>query len=398
MASVTVLQQYLELCSGRIDRLGNQLASNAVLDWNGVTIRFSGRIVKFLRQKMYSGLVQHFPEACTVDAFEERQTHISTKIVPPENLVLSASPTREKLDTQELDSFPSTSTRELSSNQEDLSFATPPRTLPALPHPPPLTAGRQFLPLSSDDEEDEEPSATGGTNRSLSPTVPRHNAYSELQYLEAIGTVRMTNEQKHRGTRTTHHIPREGTSLDSSGQSSTPTRTTDRAEKRTRLRISYRRHLRTNEVQFALIIYELESSRSATVRRNLFCNEQDSTVASAEQTSSPTRQPSQACTEPIPLPESPTEDVTEPISPSVPVQQPPGTPFKRRRVPPMVVGMRTSPRRIRIDDYGAGSSTNPANVQKTWPRKSQSADDGGPNTKNRKLSSVSSTIRKPLRF
>ncbi|XP_058834784.1 formin-binding protein 4-like [Topomyia yanbarensis] len=406
MTSDAVLQQYLELCSGRIDRLGYQLASNAVLEWNGVTIRFSGRIVKFLRQKLHTGLVQHFSNACAVEPFEDRQTHVSTKIIPPENLVLSASPALEELESPELPVSPSTSGCEFTPTREDLSFETPPRTLPAAPHPPPVTAGRQFLPLSSDDEDDEQPSATKRTNSSPSPIEPRQNAYSELYYLEATGTVRMTNEQKHRGTRTTHHIPRQETSPDGSSQSQTPVRSIDRAaEKRTRLKISYRKHLRSQEIQFALIIYEQESTRSATVRRNLFCGEQQPTVDSGEETTSPTRRTNPASGEATPLPESPPTVEPEVAAPpqTSPVQ-PPGTPFKRRRVPPMVVGRRTSPRRVRGDEFGLGSTSSsstssPVNVQKTWPRKHHHQnEEGGSSAKNRKLANVPTTIRKPLRF
>lgn len=75
-----ILRQYLELCSSEINRLDDQLASNAILEWKGVTVKGRSRIVKFLRHKQQDGLVQRFTNVTTVAAFEERETHMSTYV------------------------------------------------------------------------------------------------------------------------------------------------------------------------------------------------------------------------------------------------------------------------------------------------------------------------------
>lgn len=417
MTPAAVLQQYLDLCGNDISRLIYQLASNAVLEWNGVTIRGGSKIVKFLRQKQLTGMVHSFSGACAVEAFEDRATHIATKTIPPENLIQLSNSNREEHPASTELSSPSTSTSDIVS-RVDLSYETPPRTLPAAPHPPPLTGGRQFLPLSSDEDDDDEhdDSSSNKRTKSSSPAdESRSNAYSDLHYLEAIGMLRTANEPKHRGTRTTHHIPREDSSADSSGGSSathTPRRSGDFSEKRTKLKASYRTHLQTGEVQFALIIYEHISTRSTTVRRNLFCEELHAPADSEEETPSPTRRRLTSSPQPTPLPVTPPtpEALAQESPPRTPVQ-PPGTPVKRRRIPPLIAGMRSSPRRSRPIDFAialeGSSSTSSAssssfmhNFQQTWPRKNTSVADnpGGSTAKSRKLSTSSSTIRKPLRF
>ncbi|KAL1400691.1 hypothetical protein pipiens_007233 [Culex pipiens pipiens] len=355
-----IVDQYLELSSHDLSRMVYQLASNAVLEWNGLTVR---------------GAAQ---------PFEVRDTHLATKANPPENLTIS--PVREG----PIAATPSSPSTPIASGSEfrpeDPSFETPPKTLPALPHPLAPTGGRRFLPFPSDDE-DEDGDDPGQSSDLL---TNRQSTYSELQYLETVGTVRTANEPKHRGTRTTHHIPREDPSATSSGPSEATTSSSSSiGEKRTKLKLSYRTHLRTQEVQFALIIYEHISTRSTAVRRNLFVEEDLS-----QNQESPTRSHSP---EPIPLPDSPPLlTAAAPASEDSPPIQPPGTPVKRRRIPPVIIGLRTSPRRSFAPDEGAG----PANIQQTWPRKNthSSSDGGGSASKQRKLSSASATIRKPLRF
>uniref|UniRef100_A0A1Q3G1S5 Uncharacterized protein n=1 Tax=Culex tarsalis TaxID=7177 RepID=A0A1Q3G1S5_CULTA len=385
-----IVDQYLELCSHDLSRLVYQLASNAVLEWNGLTVRGGPKIVKFLRHKQHAGQAQSFTGAVTtVPPFEVRDTHLATKANPPENLAIS--PVREvRIANPSSPSTPSASgsTNELRS--EDPSFETPPKTLPALPHPPALTGGRRFLPFPSDDEDEDgdDPDQSSELMANRQSTT-----YSELQYLETVGAVRTANEPKHRGTRTTHHIPREDPSADSSGPSEATTSSSSSiGEKRTKLKLSYRTHLRTQEVQFALIIYEHISTRSTAVRRNLFLDEE---LHQNQESPSP-RSP-----QPIPLPESP--PITAPLPPleESPPTQPPGTPVKRRRIPPVIIGLRTSPRRTFAPEDAAGPAPH---IQQTWPRKnshssSSTGDDvGGSASKQRKLSSASATIRKPLRF
>lgn len=385
----TILDQYLELSSHDLSRLVYQLASNAVLEWNGLTVRGGPKIVKFLRQKQHAGQAQSFAGAVTtVQPFEVRDTHLATKANPPENLAIS--PVREvPIATPSSPSTPVASGSDF--RPEDHSFETPPKTLPALPHPPALTGGRRFLPFPSDDEDED----VDDPDQSSELMAYRQNTYSELQYLETVGTVRTANEPKHRGTRTTHHIPREDPSADSSGPSEATTSSSSSVgEKRTKLKLSYRTHLRTQEVQFALIIYEHISTRSTAVRRNLFGDEELHQNQESPRPHSP---------EPIPLPDSSSLVAPLPPSEDSPPVQPPGTPVKRRRIPPVIIGLRTSPRRtFAPDEAAAGPATS---IQQTWPRKNSHSSaagggggGGGSASKQRKLSSVSATIRKPLRF
>ncbi|XP_055607690.1 uncharacterized protein LOC129755289 [Uranotaenia lowii] len=390
---MAVLQQYLELCSCDINRLTLHLASNAILEWNGVTMRGNTKIVKFLLQKhQLSGLVQNFPTAQSVEPFEERETHESTKTIPRENWIKDVNlKKRHPSESQDLAS-PGTSSEELGASA---SFQTPPRTLPALPHPPPLTAGRHFLPLSSDEEDEAEQLSDITT-----PAEPRVNVYSELRYLEAVGAIRMNLEPKHRGTRTTHHVSRDDSSAD--GSSITPTNS-EANEKPTKLKLSYRMHTHTRQPQFALIIYELQSTRSTTVRRNLF-SESDNPIGSDEEPST-THRRFAVSPELVPLPDSPPGEPFPTDRPPNP--QPPGTPIKRRRNPPVIAGMRTSPRRRPrpVDDLigspGIGDiPSEQDSLQATWPRKKSSeSNDSEPLIKrSRKLLSIPTTVKKPLRF
>ncbi|XP_065077451.1 uncharacterized protein LOC135700749 [Ochlerotatus camptorhynchus] len=416
-----ILRQYIELCSSEINRLDDQLASNAILEWKGVTVRGRSRIVKFLRYKQQAGLVQRFTNANTVAAFEERETHMSTMITPPENLTVQSTTLAEPTT-----SLPENKSSDKSASPDmNLSFETPPRLHPISSEPPPLTAGRQFLPLSSssDDEEDEPDPNRDSPMPSL--VQPHQNVYSELQYLEAIGTVRSCNESKHRGTRTTHHIPREDSSPTADG-TSTPIPSTPGSsapsDKRTKLKLSYRKHVHTQEHQFALIIYEDLTPRSSKVRRNLFCDEQPQVGTEeppdAPEPPSPIRlQPANASPEARPLPETPPPVPSPPpaeVTPPHTPLEPPGTPHRQRRIPP--AGMRTSPRRSRAimnftiaaDDSPTSSSNsnnnnnnnNNNNTLQTWPRKNHptGGSPGGSAAKNRKLATGSSTVRKPLRF
>lgn len=405
-----ILLLYLELCTNGIHRLDSHLASNAILEWTGVTVKGRSKIVKFMRHKLQDGLVQKFTNADLALPFEERESHFSTMSTPPENLV---SPS-----TEDDISHPTNnkSCKETSSPNMNQSFETPPRSHPIASEPPPLTAGRQFLPLSSSDEEDDtaaEPPYL--TPESPAPaSEPRQNAYSELQYLEAIGTVRTYHESKHRGTRTSHHIPRDETSPsdESNTSSASNADSAGPADKRTKLKLSYRSHLQTTETQFALIIYEDLTPRSSKVRRNLFSDVIDSEYP---EPSSPVNNPpstSGASPEARALPDTPPSapspppgEITPPQTPLVP----PGTPHRQRRIPP--VGFRTSPRRSRAimnftiaaDGPNGSSSTNGNNNNnlQTWPRKTHpgaGSPGGASAAKNRKLATGSTSVRKPLRF
>ena len=92
--------------------------------------------------------------------------------------------------------------------------------------------------------------------------------FSELKYIEAIGTVRMIRKKKHRGISSPNSsqiafdldadaICNEDMNLSSSYW-----------DRNVRLQISYRINLSNNDVQFALIIYE-HVTKNPRTRRNL---------------------------------------------------------------------------------------------------------------------------------
>ncbi|XP_055616327.1 uncharacterized protein LOC129762257 [Toxorhynchites rutilus septentrionalis] len=340
-----ILQQYLELFTSDTSQLLYVLASNAVLDWNGITVRGRTKIVKFLRRKQQEGTIQMFSDATMVEAFEERDTHIGTKTTPPENLAQCLDSEQMHESQKPLLASPSTST-----SSKDLSYETPPRTLPALPHPPPLTRGCEFL--SSDDEEDVSQAGCRVSKNSPPPDKPSSNNYTELQYLAAIGILRTATESKHHSTRFSNHIPREDHTVESSssGVSITPTsaRLRDQTEKRAKLKISYRIHRLSREVQFALLIYEHFPTRSSTVRRNLFSDAGETqNLNDIDEESVSSISPQQTNDDSLvgqPLPESSPPPPPPPASLELPAVQrltpqlpltPPGTPLKRRRcIPP----------------------------------------------------------------
>lgn len=366
-------------------------------------------------------MLQNFSDSSTVEPFENRETHLSTKFIPPENLVkVSTSPKSELLTTPDRTSS-STITSDIVPS-DDLSFETPPRTLPPVVHPPPLTGGREFLPFSSSSDDDSSNDGQPIPKRiKSSPPADdesAQNVYSELHYLEATGSVRTGNEPKHRGTRTTHHVAREGSPApqgptESPSSSHTPRRSDDYQAKRTMLKISYRIHLHTGEIQFALIVYENISTRSATVRRNLFSAEPQlqsptSSGTPVHHAFSPSRQGTDGSPQPTPLPLTPPEAEEASLNETLirTGVEPPGTPIKRRRISPVIAGTRIASRRSRsIEDFAAEVSHSSSSfnlVQQTWPRKSETTAGGGGNThpdgRSRKFSACPSSIRKPLRF
>nr|XP_019565647.2 proline-rich receptor-like protein kinase PERK9 [Aedes albopictus] len=412
-APCEVLRQFLCLCSSDgIYRLEGYLASNAILEWKGVTVKGRSRIVKFMRHKQQDGLVQRFSNAEAVSAFEERDTHLSTISTPPENFITQPAADHPS------DRASSESYKESASPDPNLSFETPPRLHSAGSEPPPLTAGHQFIPFSSSDEDDDD-GPPQLTPQSPGPSAePRQNTYSELQYLEAIGIVRSFHESKHRGTRTSHHIPRDDTSPEEPATPATSTDSADSPDKRTKLKLSYRLHRQTADPQFALIIYEDLMHRSSKVRRNLFCDDPDPEPISPIHSQPSTEDSPEA----RPLPDTPPpSSSTPPPGQNTPPQtplEPPGTPHRRRRIPP--AGFRSSPRRSRAimnftiatdggsnssssssSSSGTGTNTNNNNNLQTWPRKTHpggGSPAGGSAAKNRKLASGPTTIRKPLRF
>lgn len=114
---------------------------------------------------------------------------------------------------------------------------------------------------STDDDEDDDhdkkhPKLCDNDNKEVkeecNSSISSSTYYSELQYLEAIGVLHMSQPTKHRGVATVQ-------------PDYSPTNTSDRD---VRLRISYRLRHRDQSVQFALILYE-HLTKNPRARRNL---------------------------------------------------------------------------------------------------------------------------------
>jgi hypothetical protein len=134
---------------------------------------------------------------------------------------------------------------------------------------PPLTRGRKFLPQSDDEEiEQQKPEVKAVTpppikrSKSEEKQTIMQNQYSDLMYLESVGTLRLIKRAKHRGVRQTQ----VQSDLEAAGTTSQMVPEFD--EKNTKLKISYRVGKHRQDIQFALIVFE-QLTRNPATRRNL---------------------------------------------------------------------------------------------------------------------------------
>lgn len=108
-------------------------------------------------------------------------------------------------------------------------------------------------------------SKTQSDPKQSTSTAPSLKCYSELRYLEAIGSIRTIRRSKHPG------INKLPTSSAHSGMVTTTTplispESQNGWDRKTKLKLSYRIGNTTNDIQFALIIYE---PLTMVTRRNL---------------------------------------------------------------------------------------------------------------------------------
>lgn len=75
MDASRVLSRFMELSNERSDFLHYNLASNAVMDWFGRTLRGSERIDNFLRYDVWPQYDQNFVVATTCEPIETKPTH-----------------------------------------------------------------------------------------------------------------------------------------------------------------------------------------------------------------------------------------------------------------------------------------------------------------------------------
>ncbi|XP_059609482.1 uncharacterized protein LOC132256904 [Phlebotomus argentipes] len=304
-----VLRKFVDLCNSRqSDQISLYFASNGIVDWYGRTLKGPRKITDFFR---FNNQYNHnFADGKQCSPFESRETHNSTRQIPPENLTEPSEDRTSAADSAEAssDNVPSSS-----------GFLTPPQQSGAMPPLPALTQGRVFRKMSSSDDEDDglcsvrkfqadlEESSTSGLvsmesqgsvslsrkrTASVDSDVPKKrfkdadcdsgvveggdcgqltDLYSELRHIEAFGRLEMVRRTKHRGVHATPSTS-HGDSLNSSHflerSDASPEATSSQWVKETKLNISYRLHRNQSDIQFALVVYENLTKRPTT-RRNL---------------------------------------------------------------------------------------------------------------------------------
>lgn len=75
MEANQVLSQFMEMCRERNDFFRYNLASNAVLEWFGRTMRGNEKIEHFLRYDVWPQYDQNFVAASTCAPIETKPTH-----------------------------------------------------------------------------------------------------------------------------------------------------------------------------------------------------------------------------------------------------------------------------------------------------------------------------------
>lgn len=75
MEAKDVLSQYMEMCQDQNEYFQYSLASNAVLDWFGRTIKGNNCIQRFLQCDVWPQYEQNFVAAVPCDSIETRPTH-----------------------------------------------------------------------------------------------------------------------------------------------------------------------------------------------------------------------------------------------------------------------------------------------------------------------------------
>lgn len=81
MDAKDVLSFFMECCSERNENIRYNLASNAVLDWFGRTIRGHKDVEHFLRNEIWPQYEQNFATATTCEPIETRPTHEKTSVI-----------------------------------------------------------------------------------------------------------------------------------------------------------------------------------------------------------------------------------------------------------------------------------------------------------------------------
>lgn len=75
MDAKDVLKYFVEKCDDRDDHFECNLASNAVLDWFGRTLRGNKAIEHFLRYDVWPQYEQNFATAAPCEPIETKPTH-----------------------------------------------------------------------------------------------------------------------------------------------------------------------------------------------------------------------------------------------------------------------------------------------------------------------------------
>lgn len=339
-----VLSYFMEICQTRNEYFQYNLASNAVLDWFGRTIKGNECIERFLRCDVWPQYEQNFVAAVKCGPIETRSTHEQAwvenendnfrsmgqfwlnfwifhcrKETPIENAIICTSTPAETVPAASGYESPPPSKRNLekpppllrnkrykkraiqyttasSSSDDDCESNHPSYNLRRL-----AGAGRQegrtlrkragdtkpteaaaAAAVGDDDEGDRStspmkrskkmldgidhtaPATSSTANRSTHPmpAADFSKPFSELKYLESIGSIRTIRRAKHPNI---NRVPTAKTTITATPFVSPESQ--NGWDRKTKLKLSYRTGLlKKNDIQFALIIYE---PLTMVTRRNL---------------------------------------------------------------------------------------------------------------------------------
>ncbi|KAM7349556.1 uncharacterized protein ACRADG_008436 [Cochliomyia hominivorax] len=298
-----VLNKYLELFQQNSIEFKYYLAPNSVIDWYGRTIRGANKIHDYLRHEIHNNFEHtEFLEPNKCGPIETKTSHMRTKIIStkpidlvhPINRVPDMVPLKSYADSDVEDNeLPETSAfaAAIINNQRK----TPEKctsTLAIEELTPPASATKDDKPedgVVEQEKQEELMRPARGLKRTHSgrfsylrrlPTAPSTSKrvskdykgirtllddssseeddletmealYTPLRYIEVKGIVRNSNTTT---SRQKSALWRDCTQME------------------TRLRISYRRKLEDNQLQFALIIYEASNAAPTTTKRNLMAH------------------------------------------------------------------------------------------------------------------------------
>lgn len=312
-----VLRQFTRLCNTDFALLQHYLASNAVLEWFGRTIRGRTNICAYYRYDLCQQYEHDFEKAEKCPAFECKPSHMQTRIVAEIDKVNSQIES-QSLTTDTLTSTPLQRivTPTLPKVGKEKIFITTPEISPTFSTslPEDNTTPPQNITRHGEQEDEAPPTKKTRFDNSLDcagdagpskkkkymqkftdksdcdtkklslPEVGHGDGmlssqeiqdmqlsdtgYSDLMYFESVGFLRSQNKSKYHGISNAQTSSGNNSSSPVTSSSLPNDLTNMPHMRKTKLKLSYRIRRHDNQLQIALIIYE-HLSRNPASRRNL---------------------------------------------------------------------------------------------------------------------------------